>query len=360
MISYIAAPLLVIIILLWLLGRELKKLGIRLYAIEDKMNRNHGDMNFILEEQTQGLKSAQICVMEKLSQSLMDKVQAHFKQESQVNKIGFAEVLNMENNILASLKREMESLPVPRTEHFFGLLKNELINAFLHVKQRVDDVEKNLGSTFENNMLALISKLEIDFFEQAKDAGERYDRRIKTLVEAFSSLQHRVLRIEDNVLGRMNQEMKNIKIPATAKQNENIAKGLEDVLLQIQGLKIAIEQIVCKTQPLTITEATERQLIKTFIKINKLLVSPESEEVLPVVKAETKPVVEKAKVPEPEVIKPKVVLRKNLTPSTVTNSVLDNIVKLRNKGLSFRKIGEKLKLSYNTVYRKYMNEMQKS
>ena len=254
----------------------------------------------------------------------------------------------------------MESLPVPRTEHFFGLLKNELINAFLHVKQRVDDVEKNLGSTFENNMLALISKLEIDFFEQAKDAGERYDRRIKTLVEAFSSLQHRVLRIEDNVLGRMNQEMKNIKIPATAKQNENIAKGLEDVLLQIQGLKIAIEQIVCKTQPLTITEATERQLIKTFIKINKLLVSPESEEVLPVVKAETKPVVEKAKVPEPEVIKPKVVLRKNLTPSTVTNSVLDNIVKLRNKGLSFRKIGEKLKLSYNTVYRKYMNEMQKS
>lgn len=148
-----------------------------------------------------------------------------------------------------------------------------------------------------------------------------------------------------------------------SKQNQECAKALSH---SVNNLEFQIKQNVAESikQPL---EETERKLIDTIIKVNKIL-SQQKAEIKPQELAEVKPqeVVKptqppvkpkkQAKPQEPKKVqkKAKTILRKSdkkPSSSKITPEIVDAVMALRSTGLPYNKIGEQLSLSAATVYK---------
>lgn len=169
----------------------------------------------------------------------------------------------------------------------------------------------------------------------------------KSVLVAMSKLDARVKAQQASLLDLLTQSKKPVQKPESLNDlalsvnqiKKELSNTASSLVAAIGTSEHTLKRELAKPVPLAMTEQTERRLIDTFIKINKILLKQEDPKKVTEVKKES----EKAK---PESKKPE--KGKN---SKVTPEIVQKIKALRAKGISYLKIGKKLSLSQATVYK---------
>ena len=192
---------------------------------------------------------------------------------------------------------------VAKTRPLDDMMKGVLANAEMAKKtcEDVGDLETEVYNLSENTKSVLVALEKIN-----ANVKEHY-------VVIFDILKKKPEYLNDLALS-VNQIKKELS---------NTSSSLASAICSSEDrLRGQLKLELSKPIPLSMTELTERKMIDTFIKINKVLLQKED--------------------PKTEVIK---------KPTKLTPEVIKKIKALRAKGISYAKIGKQLSLSQASVYK---------
>jgi hypothetical protein len=198
---------------------------------------------------------------------------------------------------------------VAKTRPLDAMMKEVLANAEVTKKtcEDVEDLETEVYNLSESTKSVLVALDKID-----SKLKEQYVGILDLGIKSKNPPQ------KPEYLNDLALSVNQIK-----KELSNTASSLASAICSSEDrLRGQLKLELSKPIPLSMTELTERKMIDTFIKINKVLLQKED--------------------PKTEVIK---------KPTKLTPEVIKKIKALRAKGISYAKIGKQLSLSQASVYK---------